>query len=72
MDYEQDAEEFRWNSLDIAKQSLDEKDQKIWELLKKVELLEGMLNRVAAQRYNLPQPQPLPALRNTPRRWTVR
>jgi hypothetical protein len=69
---EQDATEFRLNQLEIARQSLEEKDRRIWELLKKVELLESMLNRVAAQRYNQPQPQPLPAIRTQQRRWSVR
>ena len=72
MNLEQDAEEFRLNLLEIARQSLEVKDRKIEDLLRKVELLEGMLNRVSAQQYNQPQPQLLPALRHQPRRWSVR
>jgi hypothetical protein len=60
------------SQLDIARQSIEDRDRCIWELQKKVELLEGMLNRLAAQQCGLPQPQPLPAIKNLPRRWSVR
>ncbi len=72
--FEQAARENKLAELEILKQSLEQKDKRIWELEKKVELLEGMLNRVAALRgaFPQPQPQPLPAYRNVPKRWSVR
>ncbi len=72
--FEQAARENKLAELQILKQSLEEKDKRIWELEKKVERLEGMLNRVAALRgaFPQPQPQPLPAYRDVPKRWSVR
>ena len=72
MDIEELARETKLAEYEIIRQSFKEKDQKIWELTKKVELLEGMLNRAASLRDYVPQPQPLPAIRNTPRRWNVK
>ena len=72
MNVEEAAREEKLAELEIVRQSLEAKDRKIWELVKKVELLEGMLNRAAAFGGNFPQPQPLPALKPQPRRWSVR
>ena len=72
MDIEEAARECKLAEQAIARQCLEEKDRRIWELQKRVELLEQMLNRTAALSGRLPQPQPLPALRLAPRRWTVR
>jgi len=60
------------SQLDIARQSIEERDKRIWELQKRVELLEQMLNRAAAQQYGVPAPQTQPAYKTVPRRWTVR
>jgi hypothetical protein len=60
------------NELAILRESLQERNQRVRELETKVELLEGMLNRLSALQGGLPQPQPLPALRTVPRRWAVR
>jgi len=56
----------------IAKQVIEDKNRKIWELERRVELLETMLNRGASLSGALPQPQPLPAIRSAPKRWSVR
>lgn len=56
----------------IIRQSLEDKDRRIWELEQKVELLEGMLNRAAALGNRFPVPQPMPAIKAAPRRWSVR
>ena len=72
MTIEEAATEVLVNQLDIARQSIEDRDRRIWELQKRVELLEGMLNRAAANQGRLPQPQPLPAIRQAPRRWSVR
>lgn len=72
MDTFEDAQEVLVNQLSIAKQCIEERDRRIWELQKRVELLETMLNRAAAQQYGVPQAQPLPAYKTTPKRWTVR
>ncbi len=66
------ARENKLAELEIVRQSFDDKNKRIWELEKKVELLEGLLNRSTAVQANFPQPQPLPAVRPAPRRWTVR
>jgi len=66
------AEEVLVNQLDIARQCIEERDRRIWELQKRVELLEGMLNRLAAQRSGVPAPQPQPDYKGAPRRWAVR
>lgn len=57
--------------LDIARQSIEERDRKVWELQKRVELLEQLLDRTVAQRSGVP-PQPLPAYKPAPKRWAVR
>ena len=49
MDIEQAATEVLVNQLEIARQSIEDRDRRIWELQKRVELLEQMLNRAAAQ-----------------------
>ena len=72
MDIEQAATEVLVNQLDIARQSIEDRDRRIWELQKRVELLEQMLNRAASQRYGVPAPQPQPAGKALPKRWTVR
>jgi len=70
MDTDDAATEVLAHQLAIARECIEDRDRRIWELQKKVELLEGMLNRAAALAGRLPQPQPLPALRQ--RRWSVR
>ena len=70
MNTEDAATEVLVSQLAIARQSIEDRDRRIWELQKKVELLEGMLNRAAALAGRLPQPQPLPTLQQ--RRWSVR
>lgn len=74
MDIEDAARENKLAELEILRQSLEDRDRRIWELEKKVELLEGMLNRMASARvgYPTPQLQPLPPHRPAPRRWSVR
>jgi hypothetical protein len=73
MQLEEDpAEEVLVNQLAIARQSIEDRDKIIWELQKKVELLENMLNRIAAQRSGVPAPQPQPITRTNPKRWAVR
>ncbi len=66
------TDEILVNQLGIARQSIEDRDRRIWELQKRVELLEGMLNRLAAQRTGVPAPQPQPAYKAVPRRWTIR
>jgi len=72
MDIEQAATEVLVNQLDIARQCIEDRDRSIRELQKRVELLEQMLNRAASQRYGVPAPEPQPAIKAVPRRWTVR
>ena len=72
MDIDEAATEVLVSQLDVARQCIEDRDRRIWELQKKVELLEGMLNRAAAFQYGGPQPQPLPAIRNLPRRWSAK
>ncbi len=59
------------NQLAIARQSIEDRDARILDLQRKVEVLETMLNRLAAQRSGVPAPQPQP-LRSSPKRWSVR
>ncbi len=59
------------SQLDIARQSIQDRDTRILDLQKRVELLEEMLNRLAAQRTGVPAPQAQPA-RGLPKRWVVR
>jgi len=66
------AEEVLAYQLDIARQSIEDRDRRISELQIRVEMLESMLNRLAAQRSGVPGPQPQPAYKAAPRRWTVR
>ena len=75
MSLEQDLQELRLAEQEIARQSLEDKDRRILELESKVEVLEGMLNRLATQRaaYPQPLPQPLPTFKQQPpKRWSVR
>jgi hypothetical protein len=72
MDIEQAATEIIVNQLAVARQSIEDRDKLIWELQKRVELLEQMLNRAASQRYGVPAPQTQPALKGIPRRWAIR
>ena len=57
MDITQDLDEVLANQLDIARQCIDERDKRIFELQTRVELLEQMLNRAAAQRFHIPRRQ---------------
>ena len=72
MNIEDAAEEVLVNQLDIARQSIEDRDRRIGDLLIRVEMLETMLNRLAAQRTGVPAPQPQPAYKAVPRRWTIR
>jgi len=72
MNIEDDATEVLVSQLDIARQSIQDRDRRIWELQKKVELLESILNRLAAQRYGVPAPQAQTAHKPVPKRWAVR
>lgn len=74
MNIEDAARENKLAELDIARQVVEDKNQRIWELEKKIELLEKLLNQTAALRagFPQPQPQPLPAIRTFPKRWSVR
>jgi hypothetical protein len=72
MDIEQAAAELVVNQLAIAKQSIEDRDRRIWELQKRVDLLEQMLNRAAAQQFGVPAPQAQPTFKAVPKRWTVR
>jgi len=60
------------NQLAIARQSIEDRDRRIWELQKRAEILEGMLNRQASQQYGVPTPQPQLAPKVLPKRWAVR
>lgn len=72
MDINQALDEVLANQLNIARQSIEDRDKRIWELQKRVELLEQMLNHAAAQRFGVPAPQAQPAYKAAPRRWTIR
>ena len=74
MDIEQLALEAKLAEQEILRQSLEDKDRRIWELQKRIEILEDMLNRAASARVQYPQPlpQPLPAQRGAPRRWSAK
>lgn len=74
MNTEDDARNEKLAELEILRQSLEEKTQRIWELEKKVEILEGMLNRLGTVRGYFPNPLPqaYPARKPAPRRWSVR
>ena len=72
MTIEDAATEVLVSQLAIARQSIEDRDRRIGDLLIRVELLEGMLNRLAAQRTGVPAPQPQPAYKGLPRRWVVR
>jgi hypothetical protein len=74
MNIDDDVTEVLVNQLAIARQCIEDRDRRIWELEKRAELLEGMLNRLATQRSGVPAPQP--QLQQAPkyaqRRWAVR
>ncbi len=74
MDICEAARENKLAELEILRQSLEERDGRIWELARKIEILEGMLNRWGSLRSAFPQPQPTPfsPLKPAPRRWSVR
>jgi len=72
MNIEELARDQKLAELSILRQSLEDRDRRIRDLESKVELLEGMLNRAAAVPGRFPQPQPLPAIKDAPRRWSVR
>ena len=72
MNIEEAARDNKLAELEILRQSLEDKDERINKLQVRVELLEAMLNRVSAAQAYQPQPQPLPAFRTAPRRWSVR
>ncbi len=71
MNIEEIALENKLNEQEILRQSLEDKDKRIWELEKRVEILEDMLNRAGSVRIPYPQPQPQ-RLPQAPRRWSVR
>ena len=66
------TDEILVNQLGIARQSIEDRDKRIGDLLLRVELLEGMLNRLAVQRTGVPAPQAQPAFKGLPRRWAAR
>ncbi len=68
----EDVQDVLADQLAIARQSIEDRDTRIQDLQRKIELLETMLNRLAAQRYGVPAPQTQPLQRQAPRRWTVR
>ena len=72
MTIEDAATEVLVSQLAIARQSIEDRDRRIWELQKKVEILEAMLNRLAAQRNGVPASQPQLAAKPLPKRWAVR
>ena len=72
MNIEELARDQKLAELEIAKQVVDDKNRRIWELERRVELLEQMLNRASALQGAFPQPQPMPSIRSAPRRWSVR
>lgn len=72
MNIEEDARDVRLAQLAILQESIQDKNERIWELAKKVEILEGMLNQLASRQGGWPIPQPLPAHRLAPRRWSVK
>jgi hypothetical protein len=72
MNIEELARDQKLAEQEIARQVVDEKNKRIWELEKRVELLEGMLNRASTFQGVFPQPQPLPSVKTHPRRWSVR
>ena len=72
MDIEQAATEIIVNQLAVARQSIEDRDKLIWELQKRVELLEQMLNRAAALQFGVPAPQAQPAYKGIPKRWAIR
>jgi hypothetical protein len=74
MDIEQAILENKLAEQEILRQSLEDKTRRIWELEKKVELLEDMLNRMSSVRVHYPQPLPqrIPQHRGAPRRWSVK
>ena len=72
MNIEQAALENKLAEQEILRQSLEEKDRHIWELQKRVEILEDMLNRAASVRVQYPQPLPQKLPAAAPRRWSVK
>lgn len=72
MELEPAAREIRLAEQEITRQGFDEKNKRIWELEKRIEILEGMLNRAAAFGGGFPQPQPFAAIKKAPRRWAVK
>jgi hypothetical protein len=72
MNIEDLAREQKLAEQDIIRQSFEDKNKRISELEQRIEILEGMLNRASAFQGGFPQPQPLPAIRQSPRRWSVR
>jgi hypothetical protein len=71
MDIEQAARENKLAELDILRQSLEDRDKRVWELEKRVEILQDMLNRASSIRVQYPQPL-LSANKTAPRRWSVK
>ncbi|OGR92675.1 MAG: hypothetical protein A2992_10220 [Elusimicrobia bacterium RIFCSPLOWO2_01_FULL_59_12] len=71
MDIEQAALENKLAELEILRQSLADRDRRVRDLEKKVEVLENLLLRAGSVRVQFPQPQPQP-LRQAPRRWSVK
>ena len=72
MNIEDAATEVLVAQLAIARQSIEDRNRRIQELETRAEVLEGMLNRLAAQRSGVPAPQPQLAAKGLPKRWAVR
>lgn len=70
MSVEDEARAEKLAEQEILRQSLEEKNRHIWELERKVEILEETLNHLASARGTFPPP--LPTLRPAPRRWAAR
>jgi len=73
MELEEAAREIQLAQQEIFRQTLEERDEEILTLQKKVEALESLLARITPLQaaYPRPQLQALP-LRPAPRRWSVR
>ena len=72
MNIEEAARENKLAELEILRQSLEDRDRRIWELEKRTEILEEMLNRAASVRVQYPQPLPQRLPVAAPRRWSVK
>jgi hypothetical protein len=69
---EQAAEQLQTDLLAIARQSIDDKNQRVLELEGRIQSLEAFIARLAAGSRQV-QPQQVPTARPVaPRRWSVR